>query len=388
MGCNNIGDEAILASVLAIFRQFFPDAAITVCTADAKTADLLDVSCAPLYGFDPAHDLADFARLAARHDLYCWCGATGLSDYPDVALKLLQSAQEQEVPTIVWCVGMDEQFNPAHFKVAGKKKMLLSLASLLSLRRIDFALLYEQWLIKRVYARINACLTACRLVVLRDQASLRCLEKSGFRRAIYAADSAICQTSAACSPIGASPGIYKVGFCVSAQRKIVNEQALVDLWKDLQSKGYHIVFIPMNPVTDRELMRRLSTSLNQQQVEWVNSSLPAEVQAAAANCDVVVSSRLHLLILAANARTPIIGIGRGSKIDNFLEQFSLSPAGNFENCDFAKIGNEIERFRQGGDKEFKTIASKVYSEMHERLTSAKQLLQDEINSILSSKVKN
>ncbi|OQA87416.1 MAG: Polysaccharide pyruvyl transferase [Lentisphaerae bacterium ADurb.Bin242] len=71
LGCDNIGDEAILACAVEILRRNFPDCPITVCTADREnTAKLLSVETAPLFGFDPAASLEEFQRLAARHDLY------------------------------------------------------------------------------------------------------------------------------------------------------------------------------------------------------------------------------------------------------------------------------------------------------------------------------
>jgi len=381
LGCNNIGDEAILACVVQIFRDLFPDVEITVCTADRATAELLDVQCAPLYGFDPALELSDFAKLAIEHDLYCWCGATGLSDYPAVAIKLLKAAQKKGVPTFIWGVGMDSQFNPAHFRIAGKKEKLLKLASLMTFHTIDFVALGEQWLVKRIYARIKDALQNCRLVVLRDKESLDCLKKSGFENAIYAADSAIYQETAPDSPIRKIEGVRKIGFCISAQRQITDEQSLIELWHRLQAKGCHLVFIPMNPITDRTLMERLAKNLDPQKVEWVDSTRPADVQAAAQCCEVIVSSRLHLLILAANVRTPLIGIGRGSKINNFLKLFNLTSAGSVEQCDFAKIEDEIERFYAGDSNTFKKQAEKAYTEMHQRLDNAKNILKTEIQKL-------
>ena len=128
LGCDNIGDEAIIASVVALLRSLFSDVEITVCTKDRDgTAQKLNVETAPLYGFPPEPQMDDFSQFVKRFDAYIWFGATGLSDYPDTALPLLAAARKQGVKTIVWCVGMDSQLNPAFFKVHGKKRLLLSL---------------------------------------------------------------------------------------------------------------------------------------------------------------------------------------------------------------------------------------------------------------------
>ena len=54
LGCDNIGDEAIIASVVTLLRSLFSDVEITVCTKDRDgTAKKLNVETAPLYGFPP-----------------------------------------------------------------------------------------------------------------------------------------------------------------------------------------------------------------------------------------------------------------------------------------------------------------------------------------------
>ena len=54
-GCDNIGDEAILASVIGVFRRICPSAELVVCTGDREgTERKFGLRTAPLYGFDPA----------------------------------------------------------------------------------------------------------------------------------------------------------------------------------------------------------------------------------------------------------------------------------------------------------------------------------------------
>ena len=36
LGCDNIGDEAIIASVVTLLRKIVPDAELTVCTRDRE----------------------------------------------------------------------------------------------------------------------------------------------------------------------------------------------------------------------------------------------------------------------------------------------------------------------------------------------------------------
>ena len=115
LGCDNIGDEAIIACVVKMLKESIPGVQLTVATADPATAGRLGVSVAPLYGFTPEYPVThpSLATAFSRYDAYVWCGATGLSDYPHVALDLLEIAQKAGVATYVWGVGMDDGADPA-----------------------------------------------------------------------------------------------------------------------------------------------------------------------------------------------------------------------------------------------------------------------------------
>ena len=114
LGCDNIGDEAIIAGVVKMLRESIPGVGLTVATADGATGPLLGVDVAPPFGFAGCSK-AGFADALRGHDAYIWCGATGLSDYPHVALDLLEIAQREGVATYVWGVGMDDELNPVFF---------------------------------------------------------------------------------------------------------------------------------------------------------------------------------------------------------------------------------------------------------------------------------
>ena len=119
LGCDNIGDEAIIACVVRMLKESIPGVELTVATADPGTAGRLGVGTVPAFGF-AGTPMDGFAGVVRRHDAYVWCGATGLSDYPDVGLGLLEAAQGAGVPTYVWGVGMDDELNPVFFKADRK----------------------------------------------------------------------------------------------------------------------------------------------------------------------------------------------------------------------------------------------------------------------------
>ena len=193
LGCNNIGDEAILACVVKLIQHLIPDAELTVCTHDLEnTSRLLAVKTAPLYGFPPTPKLHGFQSFVKQFDVFIWFGATGLSDYPETALHLLDAAQNAGIKTIVWGVGMDDEFNPAFFRLQGKKKALLSL---LSFRQFNAVERVEAHLVKRVRKRIHDTLARCLLVTVRDPESANELRKCGLDNIIVSADTAILQNA-------------------------------------------------------------------------------------------------------------------------------------------------------------------------------------------------
>lgn len=376
LGCDNIGDEAIVGCAVGLFRELFPGVELTVCTRDREgTAARLGVAAAPLYGFGADPDLRGFAELAKRHDAYVWFGATGLSDYPETALALLRAAREAGVRSVVWGVGMNSRLNPAFYRAGGKRRMLLKLLSACTFT--DWVAAYERRLRTRTMEHIRRELSACALVVLRDAPSVREVEKCGFPDAVLGADTAILQRSAATLPLPEAPDAVRIGFCISEQSVVRDLSGVRELWDELlDDPARRVVLIPMNPVTDKKLMLKLASECrHNDRIECLESAEPEQVQACAGQCRVLVSSRLHLLILGANAGTPGIGIERGSKIANWLSNFGETPAGTVENCDFSGVKSRIERFLAQPDAEARAKVRAVTAAMRVRLDAAAEKLR-------------
>ena len=376
LGCDNIGDEAIVGCAVDLLRQLVPGAEITVCTRDREgTAARLRVAVAPLYGFGEDPDLHGFAELVRRHDAYIWFGATGLSDYPEAATDLLRAARRAGVPSIVWGVGMNSELNPAVYRVRGRRRRILDLLS--TVLFTDLTAAYERHLLRRTRRHIRRELAACKLVVLRDESSLREVRSCGVAAAVVGADTAILQNSTATPPLPEGPGVTRIGFCISEQSVVSDLDGVVKLWSELlEVTERRLVLIPMNPVKDKRLMLQLASRVaHSDRIECLDRSDPADVQACASQCRVIVSSRLHLLILGANAGTPGIGIERGSKITNWLAEFGDTPAGTVDSCDFAGIVRRIDAVLNRPDAEARTEVRAVTAAMRRRLDAASEMLR-------------
>ncbi len=362
-GCDNIGDEAIIAGVVKMLKESIPGVELTVATDDPSTAAKLGVNVVPVFGFLDV-GFAGFAAEVKRHDVYVWCGATGLSDYPHVGLGLLEIAQKAGVPTFIWGVGMDDELNPVFFKVAGKRRFLLSLFGLVGW--------YERHLRSRLARRIARVLPRCKGVWLRDPQSAAMLASMGYPNAGVTADSAILvgllqdpvgtRVPRVCGHAGRVT-LPTLGLCISTQRQVADLDGVKGLISAVRESGAKVVGIPMNPKTDRALLESLG-------VECIAGTTPEAVMSAAAECSVVLSSRLHLLILAANVGTPGLGIARGSKLANWLSNFGESVVGSVYDCDWGKVTEKVlAAFKDRGD--WDAVRVDAYARLNERLARAR-----------------
>ena len=373
LGCDNIGDEAIIAGVVKMLKESVPGVELTVATNDPATAQLLGVEVVPPFGFADV-GFEGFAAVARRHDAYIWCGATGLSDYPDVALDLLEKAQREGVATFVWGVGMDDELNPVFFKVHGKKHLALSLFGLVGW--------YERRLREKLRRRIASILPRCKGVWLRDPQSAAMLASTGFAGAGIAADTAILIENGKCrmeneldnSTFSILHSQFPtLGLCISTQRQVADLAGLKGLIAAVRDSGAKVIGIPMNPKTDRALLESLG-------VECIPGTTPEAVMEAAAKCDVVLSSRLHLLILAANVGTLGLGIARGSKLANWLSNFGRTVEGSVYDCDWKLVTEHVlAALADRGD--WGKVRNDAYARLNARIETARQEFVERLEAI-------
>ncbi|MBO7684178.1 MAG: polysaccharide pyruvyl transferase family protein [Kiritimatiellae bacterium] len=354
LGCDNIGDEAIVACVVRMLKASVPGVELLVATADPGTAGRLGVGTVPAFGF-AGTPLDGFADAVRRCDAYVWCGATGLSDYPHVALDLLEAAQGEGVPTYVWGVGMDDELNPAFFRARGRRRLALSLLGLVGW--------YERRLRSRLARRIASLLPKCRGVWLRDPQSAEALAAAGFAGAKVAADTAILMGDVERGAGNGGRGGV-LGLCISTQRQVADLDGVKALVAEVRRSGARVVGIPMNPKTDRRLLEDLG-------VECIPGATPEAVEEAAARCDVVLSSRLHLLILAANVGTPGLGVARGSKLANWLANFGRAVEGDVSSCDWSLVAKHVlAALKDRGD--WDAARERAYAALRGRLEAARR----------------
>lgn len=385
-GRDNVGDEAILECIASIVTTVCPDAEIWVSTDDREaTEKKLRVKTVPLFGFyPPGFSRAEMIAAIDAVDVFVWAGATGLSDYPDIPLMLMQQAVDRGKTTVIFCTGMNTELNPSLYRLLpGGRHKVFSLIHKLSFGLIDLIGQYESSKRQHTAKLMKRGVESADLVILRDAQSFDALCRfigKPDNSVLIGADPAIelvpksIGSSRFSADIKAScraPN-YKIGLCLSAQSPVrqLNELAVM-FDRMINRSGVKIIGIPMNPITDAQLMNEFRNRLQAPDSMCVADGRfePDEIAGLASEMDVIISSRLHLLILASITLTPFIGISRGTKITNFSSQFKLPEIGSVDTLDVKALEGEIVRLLNERSQ-FEKVGRAVRTEMLERMTVA------------------
>jgi len=343
-GCDNVGDEAILASIVALLREMKTNLEIGVVTVKpGETAEKLGIKGIPLL-FDPAGGRplwTDEIRQACKWaQVYVHGGATGIHDYPMHMLKGLRLAKECGCKTIVYGTGG----GPYHHKFwEGRKTRLLSVASKATLGMVDFRRVAEGIVAKRYHKAILDGLNAVDLLLVRDVETRQTLIRYGMSSAgvHVSGDSVFALEPSpedAADKIAADTKLWPddkpiAGVCISSQKQVVDMGAVVRMCDEIiEEYGAHVLFVPMNPHTDDRVGGDIASKMKHgAETRMIRGyKEPEDLLAFLSRLHVIISSRLHLIIMGAVAGVPSVGIGRGSgKVTNFLGRFGLEPAGDY-----------------------------------------------------------
>ena len=390
-GENNIGDEAIAQTIIETIRSIDSSIEITLATSDPDSAERLRVKSCPLLGFEGSGKSSrTVAKHFARHDKFLWGGATGLSDYPDIPVGLLERAQAKGMPTAVFCTGMNSELNPYLYKLKdGTKRRLLHTGSRILAGSVNLPNWYDLKKQAPVRRRIGSALAHCGKVIVRDPES---------KEQVLACRSDLDVT------VGADPVIElapkpdrnfsieekarlalrsqrpKIGMCFSAQRPMLEREKLLEWINELLLETNAAFFgLPMNPVTDKKWLEDCRGDIVRPEHFHIIDNIiePDEVAGLAAAMDVLVSSRLHLLIFGSLSHVPMVAIGRGSKLANYIKPYGLKTAGNTEKVDIRHLNNEVRRFLDPATRRGYGVTSRrVMQTMKDRYVTAKAALAE------------
>lgn len=356
-GCDNVGDEAILASIVAQLREMKKDIEIGVVTARPKeTAAKLGVEGVPLE-FDSVSLVPlwteEIGRACRRAQVYIHGGATGIHDYPMHMLAGLKLARESGCRTVVYGTGG----GPYRHKFwEGRKTRLLRAAKKATLGLVDFRKIAETVVTARYRRAILKGLEAVDLLLVRDQETRQTLVDYGMdaSRIHVSGDAAFAlrpSSKEAADKIAAEANLWNdsrpvVGVCISSQKLVADMGAVVRMCDAIVGKhGAHVLFVPMNPHTDDLISKEIAAKMERGgETRMIRGYCePEDMLAFLPRLSVIISSRLHLLIMGAAAGVPPVGIERGSgKIGNFLGRFGLEPAADYLTVDYEILSRRFE----------------------------------------------
>lgn len=387
-GRDNVGDEAIIATVVQSVREMIPDAEITVSTDDrAGTSKKLNVRTVPLFCHNvPGATHEQMVDEVGACDAYIWGGATGLSDYPENALEIADLALSKGKKLILYGCGMNDEFNPAHYQLhAGPKRTLLSVLGTMTGDSDRWVNAYRNNKEEKTRAHLRSSLDQASLIVVRDEQTKRLLAECGVTRTIHAmADPAILLPKCGDDRLDEiwsrsvrwSQEERIVGIGISAQREVSNLDDIVELADYLiETQKAKVLFLPMNHKTDAATMVEIRAMMSHRADSIVMEGFfePEEIAALAGKADLIISSRLHLLILATISSIPIIGLSRGSKIDNFLMRLGERAAGTVENFNLEEVKTFCDRLLNDKASYLKRAGSEI-EKMKDQAKESRKLL--------------
>ncbi len=355
-GTQNIGDEAILSGVVSGIRRLRDDLEFSVITASPEeTAEKLGVRGIN-FSFDSlgqpewTDEIFDAFK---RADLYVHGGATGLHDYPMHRLKGLRIAKESGCLAMILATG-GGQYNHKFWE--GRKTRLLEIARRATLGLVDFRKILEARASKKYRRAIFEGLNAIDLILVRDENTRQVLLSYGLSPdgVGVSGDAAYGMMPAgdeAAARVAAENNLWDddapvVAVCISSQQKVTDMAAVVRLCDNIiEDYGAHLLFVPMNPTTDdkvgdeiaKEMKRGERTRMIRGYVE------PEDLLAFLSRIHLIVSSRLHLMILGALAGVPSVGIARGSgKVATFQKRFGLDATGDYLTVNYEMLSRDFD----------------------------------------------
>lgn len=341
-GFNNLGDEAVLYSILHSLRRCIPGIEITVLSNDpAATAREYEVAAVDRW------NLRAVAGAVRRSRLLISGGGSLLQD------------------------------------VTGLQSLLYYLGIIWMARLLRRPVIYYAQGIGPVSTNIGRRLTGfttrgVRAVTVRDDESARDLASMGAGRAVEVAADPVLGLRpaeidrAAGADIlkrhGITPGRLVVGVSVRPlPGPAANwENQLAGALDMLARAGRVVVFIPMHRPADQIASREIASLMREPHVMIGEKLNVPQMLSLAANLDLLVGMRLHALIFAAVGGVPPLGIVYDPKVERFLRRVGMTPAGTPEQIEAKALAEAAEAYISGREQ----LAGEISRRVEELRTAA------------------
>lgn len=277
-GFGNLGDELILRAILNDVRSVDPEGEITVLSVDPmRTAERFAVRA--VHRTSPL----DLVWSLRRCDLFISGGGTLLQDATSrrslwYYLTILALAQRMGKRTMIYSQGVGPLLYPM-----------------------------DRRLTRRVLENVDA-------ITLRDEESRKALEEIGLKHSvIVTADPVLSLVEP-----GTTRDVHRIGWVLhggqcGSRLLSVLEQTI----RRLNQLGYRSCILPFHPQQDSAAAKHL--------VPWAEELAAEQVQRDLGRCGLIVSMRLHGLILGTAGGASVLALSQDPKLERFLHSLHLPP---------------------------------------------------------------
>ena len=298
-GFDNVGDEAILLSIITALRKQQPDVALTVLSNNPeKTAKTYDVQAVNRW------QLKEISKVLKKADGLISGGGsllqdqTGMKTIPYYCI-IMRIAKFHKTPVFVYAQGMGPINHPLSRMIT--KSTLNKVAN----------------------------------ITLRDEASKKLLEEIGVKGAMTLVPDPVMGLDAsnfrsAWLERQAFDGGY-ISVSVRDWPSDVNfKQKIVASLDLLAREGHRIVFIPMHDEHDEKTSYQLVQMMSEKALVAPGNLSIEEKVTIIGQSDLLIGMRLHSLIFSAIQTTPFIAISYDPKIDAFAQIANQPNIGHVE----------------------------------------------------------
>ncbi len=339
-GFNNIGDEAVLMSIIQKLKNTIRGVEIIVLSNNPEeTARLYDVKACDRWNFK------EITKAIQESKILISGGGSLLQDVTSIKnviyyLAIIQIALRNKKKVLVYSQGIGP-LNKAISRV----------------------------MVKHTLNKVSG-------IYVRDRGSAMLLRSIGVKNVDESIDPVLgLQTSSTETPTPVAD--KSIGVFIRPWKnddKIVQDMTLG--LANMVKKGYKLYFIPMYFEQDLEISKKLEKmviqKLAEEEVEPNTETLEApltiaEVVAYIKKFNMVVGMRLHSLIIAAANGIPMVGVSYDPKVVNFLKEIEVDTfveTDHMSSSEFNREMTKVERYQE---------------KLHNNLEYARQIAQARLN---------
>lgn len=341
-GFDNIGDEAVLYSIVSLLKQEIEDIDITVLSNNPEKTSAV-------YGVKSVNrwDLKSVIKTIKASDMLISGGGSLLQDV----------TSSKTIPYYLAIVKIAQFF---------KKRVVFYSQGIGPVNKP-----FNRFLIKKVVNKVDS-------IFVREPASKRLLEEIGIKKPISVAIDPVIgikhESKAAIVPEH-SVGIYIRPW--ENEKEII--ESLVPSLVMLVKKQYKLYFIPMHYEQDLEVAKKLKDKLLDEiekekleqdvkkQIIVIDKMLSIqEVLHYTQGFEFIIGMRLHSLIMAAAEKIPMLALSYDPKVTAFMKEIKVPYCIKTEEISGEIVAPMLEELISHTEEQKKHLA-KMYEEKKERV---------------------